>query len=578
MDVAAVCGACGASNPADARFCGSCGASLGIACPSCGRRNPSDGRFCTECGSPLSGTAPAPALGSRQSFMPAELANKVRADSATLEGERKLITVLFADVVGYTALSERLDPEEIRALMRRAFDVMLDAVHRYEGTVAQLLGDGLLALFGAPIAHEDHAVRAALAGLAIQEGLAPLQEELAARDIDLRVRVGLHSGLVVFGRIGSDLEFTFQAVGDTVNTASRVQGLAEPGTVVMSDATRRLATGYVVLEDRGEFSVKNKAEPVHVYRAIRATGPRSRVDVSAERGLGPYVGRERELAELRARFDEAARGAGQVVFIMGEAGLGKSRLVHEFRERLEDDHLWLLGRCISYGADIPYVPIVDLARSACGVEEADDEAVIIDKLTRRVDELGGDPTNLPYLRFLLSVDPGDPSVLDEDPMLRKPRVFEAVRDVLLAAIRERPAVLVIEDLHWIDPPSVELLSFVTDAVPDERMLVILTHRPEWESPLGERPYYRRLVLEPLTAEDTAMVAAAASGAGALPAVIADEIYRKADGNPFFIEEVTKSLVESGDLVAHADGYALSRPIEDIRVPDTVQDIIMARLD
>ena len=510
--------------------------------------------------------------------MPADLADKVRAGSAALEGERKLITVLFADVAGYTALSERLDPEEIRALMRRAFDVMLEAVHRYEGTVAQLLGDGLLALFGAPIAHEDHAVRAALAGLAIQEGLAPLQEELAARDIDFRVRVGLHSGLVVFGRIGSDLEFTFQAVGDTVNTASRVQGLAEPGTVVMSEATRRLATGYVVLEDRGTFPVKNKAEPVHAYRALRAAGPRSRVDVSAERGLGPYVGRERELDDLRTQFGEVARGAGQVVFISGEAGLGKSRLVHEFRERLEDDHVWLLGRCISYGADIPYVPIVDLARSACGVEEADDEAVIIDKLARRVDELGGDPTNLPYLRFLLSVDPGDPSVLDEDPMLRKPRVFEAFRDVLLAAVRDRPVVLVIEDLHWIDPPSAELLSFVIDAVPDARMLIVLTHRPEWESPLGERPYYRRLVLEPLTAEATAMVAAAASGAGSLPAEIAEEIYRKADGNPFFIEEVTKSLVESGDLLAGDDGFSLGRPIDEISVPDTVQDVIMARLD
>jgi class 3 adenylate cyclase/tetratricopeptide (TPR) repeat protein len=578
MDVAAVCGACGASNPADARFCGSCGASLGILCPSCGRRNPADGKFCTECGSSLSGTAPAPALGSRQSFMPAELADKVRAGSAALEGERKLITVLFADVVGYTALSERLDPEEIRGLMHRAFEVMLNAVHRYEGTVAQLQGDGLLALFGAPIAHEDHAVRASLAGLEMQEGLQPLQEELAGRDIDFRVRVGLHSGLVVFGRIGSDLEFTFQAVGDTVNTASRVQGLAEPGTVVMSEATRRLATGYVVLEDRGEFAVKNKAEPVHVYQAIRAAGPRSRVDVSAERGLGPYVGREHELAELRARFEEASQGSGRVVFITGEAGLGKSRLVHEFRERLEDDRLWLLGRCISYGADIPYVPIVDLARSACGVEEADAEDVIIEKLTRRVDELGGDPANLPYLRFLLSVDPGDPSVLDEDPMLRKPRVFEAFRDVLLAAVRDRPAVLVIEDLHWIDPPSVELLSFVADAVPDERLLVLLTHRPEWDSPLGDRPFYRRIVLEPLSASDTALVAGGASGAQTLPPAIAEEIYRKAEGNPFFIEEVTKSLVESGDLLAGDEGLSLGKPIDEIRVPDSVQDVIMARLD
>jgi class 3 adenylate cyclase/tetratricopeptide (TPR) repeat protein len=511
--------------------------------------------------------------------MPAGLADKMRAGSADIEGERKLITVLFADVAGYTALSERIDPEDLRALMRRAFDVMLEAVHRFEGTVAQLQGDGLLALFGAPIAHEDHATRALLAGLALQEGLGPLQLELGERDIDLRVRVGVHSGLVVFGRIGTDLEFTFQAVGDTVNTASRVQGLAEPGTVVASEATHRLAAGYFVFEDLGAHAVKNKAEPVQVYRAIRAAGPRSRVDVSAERGLGPYVGREREQQVLRERYESARAGGGQVVFVVGEAGLGKSRLIHEFRERIEDDdHLWLLGRCISYGADIPYVPIVDLLRSACGIEEGDAEAEIDAKLTRRVEEVGGDPAHLPYLRFLLSIDPGDPSVLEEDPMLRKPRVFEAFRDVLVAAVRRQPAVLVIEDLHWIDPPSAELLSFVAEAVPAERLLVLLTHRPEWDSPLGERPYYAHIALAPLSEEDTALVAEGASGERALPAGLAAEIYRKAEGNPFFIEEVTKSLLETGDLVLDGETYTLGRPVAEIQVPDTVQDVIMARLD
>ncbi len=501
MDVLPACAACGAANPADARFCGSCGAALAQICGACGRQNPPDGRFCTQCGAALGGAIAEPAFASRQAFMPSELADKLRAGSADMEGERKLITVLFADVVGYTALSERLDPEELRGLMRRAFDAMLEAIHRFEGTVAQLQGDGLLALFGAPIAHEDHAHRALLAGLALQDGLVPLQRELSGRGIDLRVRVGIHSGLVVFGRIGTDLEFTFQAVGDTVNTASRVQGLAEPGTVVASEATHRLAEGYFVFEDLGAHAVKNKAEPVHVFRAIRGTGPRSRVDVSAERGLGPYVGRDKELQLLRERFDAARAGQGQVVFISGEAGLGKSRLVHEFRDRLDGEHLWLLGRCISYGVDIPYVPIVDLTKSASDIDETDPEDEMNAKLTARVAEVGGDPVHLPYLRYLLSIDLGS-AVAEEDPMLRKPRVFEAFRDVLLAAAQRQPVVLVIEDLHWIDPPSAELVSFVAESVPRHKILVLLTHRPEWESPLGERPFYTRVALEPLSEHDT----------------------------------------------------------------------------
>jgi class 3 adenylate cyclase/tetratricopeptide (TPR) repeat protein len=577
MDNPSACTTCGAANAGDARFCGSCGAALALLCAACGRPNPPDGRFCTQCGSALGGPSAEPAFASRQAFMPAELADKLRAGSADMEGERKLITVLFADVAGYTALSERLDPEEMRTLMRRAFDAMLKAIHQFEGTVAQLQGDGLLALFGAPIAHEDHATRAILAGLALQEGLAPLQLELGERDIDFRVRVGVHSGLVVFGRIGTDLEFTFQAVGDTVNTASRVQGLAEPGSVVASEATHRLAEGYFVFDDLGAHEVKNKAEPLHVYAAVRATGPRSRVDVSAERGLGPYVGRDKELELLRERFEAAREGGGQVVFVTGEAGLGKSRLVHEFRERLGDEHLWLLGRCISYGADIPYVPIVDLTKSASGIDETDTEAEMDAKLTARVAEVGGDPAHLPYLRYLLSIDPGS-AVSDQDPMLRKPRVFEAFRDVLLAAAAQQPVVLVIEDLHWIDPPSAELLSFVAESVPARKLLVLLTHRPEWESPLGERPYYTRLLLEPLSERDTGLVAQGASGEVTLPSELGALIFRKAEGNPFFIEEVTKSLVESGELVHAGAAYALGRPLDQISVPDTVQDVIMARLD
>jgi class 3 adenylate cyclase/tetratricopeptide (TPR) repeat protein len=579
MSAPTTCPACGVTNPVEAKFCGSCGAALAASCPRCGHRNPAGGSFCLECGAALATAGLDVGLASPKAYTPEALAAKIRAGTPDLEGERKQITVLFADVAGFTSISEQLDPEETRAMMQRAFAVMLEEVHRYEGTVSQFLGDGMLALFGAPIAHEDHAQRAIRAGLGMQRGLADYRSELAARGIEFRIRVGLNSGPVVFGHVGTDLEFTFQAVGDTVNTASRVQGLARPGAVVVSESTYRLAEGYFAFEDLGAHEVKNKTEPIHVFEALRPAGPRSRVDVSAERGLSPFVGREAELQLLLDRFDDARAGRGQVVFVSGEAGLGKSRLVHELRTRLEPgDLLWLTGRCISYGADIPYVPIVDLTKSVCGIEETDPETAIDTKLTERVGKIGGDPSYLPYLRFLLSIDPGDPAVLEEDPMMRKPRVFEAFRDVLMAAVRQQPVVLVIEDLHWIDTPSAELISFVVDAVPKGRLLVLLTHRPEWVSPLGERPNYTRIELTALSERETALVAQGASGENALPDELAALIYRKAEGNPFFVEEVTKSLLEGGELVEVAAGYALGRPLDEILVPDTVQDVIMARLD
>ena len=432
---AAQCPACGTENPADAKFCGSCGAALGLPCPSCGRRNPPDGRFCTSCGAGLAAAAD-PAVGSRQTFMPAGLADKMRAGSADIEGERKLITVLFADVAGYAALSERIDPEDLRALMRRAFDVMLEAVHRFEGTVAQLQGDGLLALFGAPIAHEDHATRALLAGLALQEGLAPLQLELAERDIDLRVRVGIHSGLVVFGRIGTDLEFTFQAVGDTVNTASRVQGLAEPGTVVASEATHRLAAGYFVFDDLGAHTVKNKAEPVQVYRRRFEPPDRDRVSTcrrsAASARTSAGNGSSRCCASGTNPRAPARDRSCSSSARPGSASRGSSTSSASGWRTTITSGCW--------GGASPTAPTSRTSRSSissgrpAGSRRATGKLRSTQSSPRRVEEVGGDPAHLPYLRFLLSIDPGDPSVLEEDPMLRKPRMFEAFRDVLVAAV------------------------------------------------------------------------------------------------------------------------------------------------
>ena len=567
MSSPSICPACSAANPAEAKFCGSCGEVLAASCPRCGHRNPTDGSFCLDCGSALATPALGPALASPKTYTPASLAAKILADSPAQAGERKQITVLFADVAGFTSISERLDPEETRAMMQRAFAVMLEEVHRYEGTVSQFLGDGMLALFGAPIAHEDHAQRAIRAGLGMQQALSSYRAELAERGIEFRIRVGLHSGVVVFGHVGTDLEFTFQAVGDTVNTASRVQGLARPGAVVASESTYRLAEGYFVFEDLGAFEVKGKAERLRVFEVTGTSRSRSRVEVGAERGLSPFVGRDAELAVLVTAFEEARAGRGRVVLISGEAGLGKSRLLYELRTHVEpEDVMWLTGRCISYGADIAYVPVIDLIKDACGIEEIDAEEEIAAKLEAGVASAGGDEANLPYLRYLLSVDPGDPSVAGQDPSLRKARIFEAFRDVLLSAADRRPVVLVVEDLHWIDLLSTELLSFLADVVADRAILLVLTHRPDWEHPFGERPNYDEVRLQRLSEADGLALIEEALGDVAVPGAFRTAISLKTEGNPFFIEEITRALAETGT----ADPQ--------LRVPDRVQDVIMARLD
>jgi class 3 adenylate cyclase/tetratricopeptide (TPR) repeat protein len=576
-----VCSVCGHANSAGARFCSNCGARLGIECPRCGHHNDASGSFCTECGGPLSSSPGAPQYTSPQSYTPQALADKILAGRKQLEGERKLVTAVFADVVGFTTMSERLDPEDAHALMRRCFDVMLDAVHRYEGTVTQFLGDGMLALFGAPIAHEDHAYRATRAGLGIQEGLVPLRESIQEEwGLDFRVRVGLNSGPVVVGNVGTDLSMEYLAIGDTVNLASRIQSIARPGSVVLSENTYRLAHGYFVTKDLGEHDIKGKELPVRVYEVVRPIRWRSRVDVYAESGLPSMVGRDSELEVLLDRAHRIKSGSGQVVFLRGEAGIGKSRLLFELRRRLQvEDSVWVVGRCVSYGEDIAYLPIIDLVQDAFSIEEGDSRADI----ARKLDEIASTISSgsvAPYLRHLVGIDPGDPSVTEMDPQLRKARTFDALCSTLLGLARDRPLIVTIEDLHWIDRVSTEFLSYLIETVAENSILLLLTHRPDWHAPFGVRPYFTDIPLNSLTAEQSAQVAEAIVGEARLPSDLQSLIHRKTEGNPFFVEEVMKSLVEVGAIRASngKSSYELARPLEDIFVPDTIQDVIMARLD
>jgi len=488
--------------------------------------------------------------------------------------------VLFVDVSGFTSISERLDPEDVHGLMTRAFELMLAEVHRYEGTVNQFLGDGIMALFGAPIAHEDHARRAVHAALGIQRTLESYRNELErGRGVQFRVRQGLNTGLVVVGSIGSDLRMDYTAVGDTTNVAARMLQIADAGRIVVAEATHRLVGNYFHTRPLGSLTLKGKTEPVDAWEVISPRSARTRLDVEAERGLTPFVGRDRELRVLTECFDKVIAGRGQVVFVVGEPGIGKSRLLLEFQRLLGEQATWVEGRSISFGRSIAFHPLIDLLRRTFRIEESDQDSTIIEKIERGVLRLGADlRSTLPYLRHLLAVDPGDVAVQALEPQLRRAEVFEAVRRLLLRAAEIWPQVVVFEDAHWMDQATEEYVGLLADIIATSRVLMILTYRPGYVPPFGDRSYYTRVALTALSAEASAEMTRGMLAAERLPDTLQTLIASKAEGNPFFVEEVVKSLQELGAIRLEHGRYVLTRVLDDVVVPDTIQDVIMARID
>jgi class 3 adenylate cyclase/tetratricopeptide (TPR) repeat protein len=579
------------------KFCEECGAKLDAACPACGARVPPGKKFCGECGASLGaeglsetrrssrgrGEPPGPErerFASPQAYTPAHLAERILRDRSALAGERKQVTVLFADVSGFTSLSERLDPEEVHALINRAFELMLAEIHRYEGTVNQFLGDGLMALFGAPIAHEDHAQRAAHAALGLQQALSRYRDELlAGRSIDFRLRLGLNTGLVVVGAIGDNLRMDYTAVGDTTNTAARMQQLAEPGRIVVAEATQRLIGPYFDTRALGAIPVKGKSQPVAAYELSGARAAVSRLEARAARGLSPFLGRDDALATLERAWAQARSGRGQAVFVVGEPGMGKSRLLLEFRQRLGDAATWVEGDCISFGQSIPFLPIVAMLKQNFGIEDQDGEPEIIAKIHRRVEFLGGEAASVEaLLRYLLAVDPGDPGVAAMDPVQRRARIVAAIQRLTAAGSHRRAVVLVVEDAHWIDSASEDCLKSLAESLPGMAVLLIVTYRPVYQQPFGDRTYYWRIGLQPVDEQDAVRIVRATLGVGELPRELAVAIAGKAEGNPFFLEEIGRTLVETGAVRAESGRLVLARAASTITVPDTVQDVIAARLD
>ena len=515
------------------------------------------------------------------SYTPPHLVEKILTSHAALNGERKQVTVLFCDLANSTGLAEQLGPETMYTVLNQFFAIALSAVHRYEGTINQFLGDGFMALFGAPIAHEDHARRAVLAALELRRQLfAYNASHSLPQDVELSLRMGINTGLVVVGAIGDNLRMDYTAVGDTTNIAARLEQEAGSNQIIISGTTHRLVGGYCTTNALGRFALKGKTEPIEAWEVIAAHATRTRLEVEAERGLSPFVARARELRILHECMAQAQASHGQVVFLVGDAGIGKSRLLLEFRHQLgETEVTWLEGHALSFGQSMALHPVVELLKRNFRIEEADAEGVIIEKIAQGVLRLGEAlrPT-LPYLRTLLAVDPGDATVSTMDPQLRRAEIFEALRRLLLRAAEIRPQVLVFEDLHWIDHATEAFLQATLDSIATSRVLCLFTYRPGYTHPFGERTYHTRLTLPTLSTADSITMAQALLDSKRLPTELETRIALKAEGNPFFIEEVVKSLQEIGAIQRQEGQYVLAQPFEDIVVPDTIHDVLMARID
>jgi len=514
-------------------------------------------------------------------YTPPYLAEKILTSKSALEGERKLVTVLFADLKGSTELIRDLDPEAAQRLLDPALQCMMDAVHRYEGTVNQVMGDGIMALFGAPVAHEDHAVRACYGALAMQAALRRYAEEVRrSHGLEMQARVGLNSGEVVVRSIGNDLHMDYSAVGQTTHLAARMEQLATPGSVRLTAATLRLAEGLVQVNALGQFPVKGLTEPVEVFELVGASAIRRRLQASAARGLTRFVGRQQELAALEQALAQAGAGHGQVVALVGEAGVGKSRLVYEF---IHSHHTpgWLVleSTSVSYGKATPYFPVIDLLKRYSHVEEHDDTRTIRAKVTGHVLTL--DPAlqdTVPALLALLDAQPEDSPFMQLDPPQRRQRTLDALKRLLLRESQEQPLLLVCEDLHWIDAETQALLNSLVESLPSTRLLLLVNYRPEYQHGWGSKTYYTQVRLDPLPAVNADELLHALLGDDASLQPLTPLLIARTEGNPFFLEESVRTLVETGALVGEPGAYGLGQALPTIQVPATVQAVLAARID
>ena len=569
-----LCPQCRSENSEDARFCEQCGAKLELACPACGAPVNRSARFCKKCGTQIGGASTSARAQPSVVTVGAE-----RADSEAIEGERKTVTALFADIKGSTELMRDLDPEEARSIVDPVLHLMMAAVHRYGGYVAQSTGDGIFALFGAPVAHEDHPQRALHAALAMQEELRRYADRLRNEGkIPVEARVGVNTGEVVVRTIETGGHTEYTPVGHVTNLAARMQTAAPAGSIAASEATQRLCEGYFEFRTLGPTAVKGLNAPVEVYEVVRVGPLRTHFQLAARRGLTQFVGREREMAAMAGALEQARAGHGQIVAAVGEAGAGKSRLMYEFKATIPDGCKVLEAYSVSHGKASAWLPVIELLKSYFEIADEDDDSRRSEKVEAKV--RGLDPAlaeTLPYILSLLGIAGAGASLAMMDAQIRRRRTLEAVKRIIIRESLKQPLVVIFEDLHWIDAETQELLDLLVDSVASARILMLVNYRPEYHHEWGNRACYTQLRLDPLGGQSADEMLHALLGGDASLHSLKRLIIEKTQGNPFFIEEIVRALVEQGVLVRNG-ATRLTKPLTEIHVPPTVHGILASRID
>ena len=585
------CPKCQTDNKEEAKFCRKCGGKFSLICTKCGAENLAGDNFCDQCGHDLTlPSEPIPKdlsfdekIDKIQRYLPKGLTEKILSQRGKIEGERKQVTVMFCDMEGFTPIVEQLGPEEAYGIMDQVYEILIHKVHDYEGTVNEMTGDGIMALFGAPIALEDAPQRAIRSALAVHREMARFNDRLKQESKSiplLKMRIGIHTGPVVVGTLGNDLRVEFKAVGDTVNLASRMEGLAEPGASYVTGETFKLTEGFFRFESLGDRQVKGKGKPVKVYRVIAPSTRRTRFDVSAERGLTPFVGRGRELELLLDAFERVKAGRGQAFSITAEAGLGKSRLLYEFRKAVSnEDVTFLEGKCLSYSRGVAYHPVIDILKSNYDIREGDGDSEITEKVKTGLKAIGVDEVStLPYLLELLSVKDSGIDKIPMSPNARKDRTIETLNRNVLKGSELRPMIIAVEDLHWIDKSSEDRFKYLLDSISGARVFLIFTYRPEFVHTWGGKSFHSQVNLNRLSNRESLAMASHLLGTEDLDWDVEQFILEKTEGVPFFIEEFIRSIKDLKIIEKKDSKYRMAKDIRDVTIPSTIQDVIMARVD
>src|SRR5229473_1050374 len=575
------CSKCETDNREGRKFCSKCGVALARQCPRCGASNEPGDDFCGECGAAV----PANAASGANSPQAAAATPEVRATpdqpvpSEAIDGERKTVTALFADIKGSTELMRDLDPEEARAIVDPALKLMIDTAHRYDGYVVQSTGDGIFALFGAPVAHEDHPQRALHAAMAMRDALRRSGEELKKQGRPgVEVRIGINTGEVVLRRIHTGGHTEYTPVGHAANLAARMQTVAPAGGIVISEDTRRLVEGYFELRDLGPTEVKGISESINIYEVVGAGSVRGHFELAARRGLTRFVGREREVAEMKRALELARSGHGQIVAAVAEAGTGKSRLVYEFKAMLRGDCKVLEAYSVSHGKASAYLPVLELLYRYFDIEDADDKAARRAKVETRISVL--DPAlndTLPLLYILMGLHEGPDPLAQMDPQIKRRRTLDAIKRIILRESLNQPTVVIFEDLHWIDGETQALLDLLADGIANAYVLLLVNYRPEYRHEWGNKSYYAQLRLDALGRESAGAMLATLLGDGAELNPLKRMVIERTEGNPFFIEEMVQGLFDDGALIRNGE-VKIVRPLSQLRLPPTVQGILASRID